>query len=108
MIKILPNFVEHFKENPNTLINRIFGLHSITMYNLTIYFQVLENIFVEGSKPHEIYDIKGSWIDRHTNHHVESGKLMKDQDLHKTLKLMPKIADTMYKQLKADSTFLAG
>ena len=54
LLKILPNFVKHFKGNPNTLINRIFGLHSITMYNLTIYFQVLENIFVEGTKPHEV------------------------------------------------------
>merc|ERR1719242_769990 len=106
LLKILPNFVRHFKDNPSTLINRIFGLHSITMYNLTIYFQVLENIFVEGTKPHEMYDIKGSWIDRHTNHHVESGKLMKDQDLHKTLKLVAQRADELHKQLRKDSKFL--
>merc|ERR1712154_340611 len=48
----------------------------------------------------------GSWIDRHTNHHVESGKLMKDQDLHKTLKLVPQRAAEIYKQLKRDSKFL--
>ena len=107
LLRILPDFVQHFNENRKSLINRFFGLHSMEMYNLNLYFVVLENVFVAGSKPHEIYDIKGSWIDRHTNHHVESGKLMKDQDLHKTLKLIPDIADGMYKQLKADSKFLA-
>ena len=107
LLRILPEFVQHFTHNPESLINRFFGLHSITMYSLNLYFVVLENVFVAGSKPHEIYDIKGSWIDRHTNHHVESGKLMKDQDLHKTLKLMPNKSDDMYKQLKADSKFLA-
>ena len=54
----------------------------------------------------QMYDVKGSWIDRHTNHHVESGKLMKDQDLHKTLNLVPQRADQIYKQLKKDSKFL--
>merc|ERR1711933_256649 len=106
LLKMLPAFVKHYAKNQNTLINRFFGLHSLTMYNLCIYFVVLENVFVAGSKPHECYDIKGSWIDRHTNHHVESGKLMKDQDLHKTLKLMPSISASMYKQLRADSKFL--
>merc|ERR1712228_97542 len=70
LLKILPTFVKHYAKNPNTLINRFFGLHSLTMYNLVLYFVVLENVFVAGSKPHECYDIKGSWIDRHTNHHV--------------------------------------
>jgi len=107
LLRILPAFVEHYRRNKHTLINRFFGLHSIAMYNLTIYFVVLENIFVAGAKPHESYDIKGSWVDRHTHHHVESGKLMKDQDLHKTLKVAPEVADAMYRQLKADSKFLA-
>lgn len=106
LLRILPSFVHYFTENPQTLINRFFGLHSITMYNFTIYFVVIENVFVPGAEPHEIYDIKGSWIDRHTNHHVDSGKIMKDEDLHKTIKLIPEKSAVIYKQLKEDSKFL--
>eukprot|EP01083_Nonionella_stella_P183907 665791_1 len=106
LLKILRDLVEYLVVNPHSLINRFLGLHSIKMYNSCLYFVVLENVFVAKCKPHEIYDIKGSWIDRHTNL-IDSGKLLKDQDLHKTLKLLPNTADNMYKRLESDSTFLA-
>ncbi|ETO17029.1 hypothetical protein RFI_20308, partial [Reticulomyxa filosa] len=86
LLEILPSLVEHFETNEDTLISRYFGLYSIRMYGVQIYFMVLENIFLPVP-PAEMYDIKGSWVDRHTNHFVESGKLMKDEDLHKSLRL---------------------
>jgi len=107
LIEILPSFVEYMKSNPKSYLNKFIGLHAITMYDLTLYFVVLENVFVPGEEPHEKYDIKGSWIDRHTNHHVESGKLMKDEDLHKTLLLNEDESEKIYKQLKEDSKFLS-
>ena len=106
LIRILPQFVDYFQQNPHSLINRFMGMHSVKMYDLTIYFVVLENVFVAKHDPHEKYDLKGSWIDRHTNYHVESGKLMKDEDLHKTLRIDSKVGDKIYKQLKRDSNFL--
>ena len=45
----------------------------------------MENVFLAEMKPHEVYDLKGSWIDRHTDARVDEGKLMKDTDLHKKI-----------------------
>ena len=87
-------------------LDRFFGLHSIKLYNLTIYFVVTKYIFVRNCEPSEKYDIKGSWIDRHTNHHVDRGKQMKDEDLHKKLLLEPMMANNMYQQLRDDAQFL--
>ena len=87
-------------------LDRYFGLHSIKLYNLTIYFIVTKYIFVPKEDPSEKYDIKGSWIDRHTNHHVDRGKQMKDEDLHKRLLLESQMANKMYQQLYSDCEFL--
>ena len=51
------------------------------------------------SPPDEKYDLKGSWIDRHTNNTVEAKKLMKDEDLHRILRLSPRKSATLYAQV---------
>jgi len=58
------------------------------MYRKTLNFMVMENIFYTGGpsasvvKPHSVYDIKGSWVDRNASgtraHKPESGTF-KDQ-----------------------------
>ena len=107
------NYLENEKlRNNRSKIVEILGLYSLQMYTTTIYFIVLKNVFYcdltkNLIKLDEIYDIKGSWIDRSTNHYVESGKLMKDCDLHKTLKLSKNESNKLYNQLKRDSVFLS-
>ncbi|ETO32623.1 hypothetical protein RFI_04495 [Reticulomyxa filosa] len=86
LLELLPDLVGHFRNNRDSLLNKYFGLYSIQMYNTQIYFIVLENIFLPDG-PHETYDIKGSWVSRHTHHFTGSGKLMKDEDLNKSLRL---------------------
>ena len=34
---------------------------------------------------HEVYDLKGSWIDRHTDARIDEGRFVKDTDLHKKI-----------------------
>ena len=87
-------------------LNRYFGLYSITFYGKTFYFIVIKNVFVPNHEPSEKYDIKGSWIDRHTKYHVDSGKLMKDEDLHKKLELSRKDSNAIWQQIYKDVTFL--
>ena len=133
LLKILSDYVKYNEKNPDTRINRFFGLHSIKLYNLIKYFVVLNNVLKysiqhnknnnndDGSheffsspssshlkdiKPNELYDIKGSWIDRITNRHIESGKLLKDLDFRKTLKLHTKYSKTLFLQLRKDCAFL--
>lgn len=54
-------------KNPDTLVCRFCGLHSLTLYNLTIYFMVMQSVYQTERKIHERYDLKGSYIDRHAD-----------------------------------------
>eukprot|EP00483_Globobulimina_turgida_P001467 UN01469 len=66
----------------------------------------MENVFPGNTEPQETYDLKGSWIARHTNHHSDEGKLMKDEDLHKQLLLNNHMSSKIYSQLYKDTEFL--
>ena len=66
----------------------------------------MKNIFTPHMAPHEKYDIKGSWRNRHTNHHIEEGRLMKDEDLHKNILLTHRESQRAWEQLNADTRFL--
>jgi len=50
-----------------SLIMRISGCYSLTMYGIRKYFFVMDNLFDPKAcpKPTEIFDLKGSWVDRH-------------------------------------------
>ncbi|ETN98208.1 1-phosphatidylinositol-4-phosphate 5-kinase, partial [Reticulomyxa filosa] len=73
LISILKKYVEYLDDNPDSALSLFVGLHSLRMYNLTLYFVVIENIFLANLKPHEVYDLKGSWIARHTHAGIHSG-----------------------------------
>ena len=56
------------RRHPRSLILRVSGCYSLTLYGQTKYFMVIDNlfdpsIFAEG-RPDEKYDLKGSWVDR--------------------------------------------
>jgi len=108
LIKILPDYMLHLRQHPDTLINKIFGLHSMTLYeyNITLYFMVIENIFYAELDPQEKYDIKGSWVGRNTGRRVDEKKLMKDNDLRRKLILDFVVQTKLMKQLKLDTDFL--
>lgn len=110
--KILKKYVEFISRHPGSLISRILGMHSLHLYDLTLYFVVMENIFVADLHPHEKYDIKGSWVDRGTSYKVSQGKVMKDNDLHMKrtrglVILSEEQTDNLLEQLDEDSKFLA-
>ena len=67
----------------------------------------MENIFLAHLQPTEIYDLKGSWIDRSTNHGLNSGKIMKDMDLKKYIILSSENRYKILKQLERDTMFLS-
>ena len=51
---------------PNSLIVRFYGLHSIKMHRgaQKTHFVVMDNLFLTKRHIDEVYDIKGSWVDR--------------------------------------------
>eukprot|EP01012_Entosiphon_sulcatum_P024520 TRINITY_DN2967_c0_g1_i1.p1 TRINITY_DN2967_c0_g1~~TRINITY_DN2967_c0_g1_i1.p1 ORF type:complete len:719 (+),score=76.72 TRINITY_DN2967_c0_g1_i1:32-2158(+) len=68
LLQLLPDYFKHFKENPDSLISKFFGLHAIKMHPgaRQMYFVVMENVFQTSRIIHETYDLKGSWVDRCT------------------------------------------
>ena len=71
-----------------------------------IDFVVMENVFLAQLKPHEVYDLKGSWVGRGTDHGIKSGKVMKDNDLKRFIILNRKNQSQILEQLDRDAKFL--
>jgi len=95
MIAILKRFCTHMANNPDTLINKIFGCHGIRMqgHSHIKMFLVMESVMWTGNLIDYRFDLKGSWVDRLAYKgskkailHEEDGvshveNLMKDTDL---------------------------
>jgi hypothetical protein len=63
---LLPDFVEHVKTNPQTLIVCIVGMYEVRHEGKEKHYVVMENV-LQGADElpmHEHYDLKGSAIDR--------------------------------------------
>jgi hypothetical protein len=59
MRKILPEYHDYVKNNPNTLLTRIYGLHRVKLpYHKKIHFVVMANLFPPDKEIHETYDLK--------------------------------------------------
>lgn len=107
MLDILPEYEKYLRDNKDTLITRCLGIHSCTMYASVKYFVVMENVFIAKLKPHEVYDLKGSWQGRYTHHGPRTGKTMKDLDLKRFIILSKRNLKFITKQLAKDTQFLA-
>jgi len=68
--QILPDYYEHIKNHPNTLMTRFYGCHKIIFYRSGIgrskefRFVIMNNVFSTGHKIHVRYDLKGSSVGR--------------------------------------------
>eukprot|EP01083_Nonionella_stella_P306004 1069897_1 len=105
-LRILPGYFEHMRKFQHSLLTQFYGLYGIKLYGTRLYFTIMKNIFVSDLEPHEKYDIKGSWINRHTKHHIELGKLMKDEDLKKSILLPHEQSKRIWEQMSHDTRLL--
>lgn len=63
--KILRDYYEHVKANPNTLLSQFYGLHRVKMpYGKKIHFVVMNNLFPPHRDIHSTFDLKGSTVGR--------------------------------------------
>lgn len=83
--KILKDYYNHVKNNPNTLISQFYGLHRVKMPlyygNLKrrkIYFIVMNNLFPPHRDIHRTYDLKGSTLGRFTQNTLPAHRVLKD------------------------------
>ncbi|KAI7666264.1 SAICAR synthase-like protein, partial [Hortaea werneckii] len=63
--KILKDYYEHVRNNPNTLLSQFYGLHRVKLpYGPKVHFVVMNNLFPPHRDIHRTFDLKGSTIGR--------------------------------------------
>ncbi|KAF2838582.1 SAICAR synthase-like protein, partial [Patellaria atrata CBS 101060] len=63
--KILREYYDHIRANPNTLLSQFYGLHRVKIpYGRKIHFVVMNNLFPPHRDIHRTFDLKGSTIGR--------------------------------------------
>ncbi|ETP47183.1 hypothetical protein F442_06733 [Phytophthora nicotianae P10297] len=135
LLDMLPAYIRHMKQNPDSHLTRFYGCHSIEMYGQVFSFVVMGNVIGQTSM-HQFFDIKGSWVDRNASA-IPPGKtvictycsnafqygtnesceysirgnhlphiVLKDNDFHRKLRVESETAAALVCQLENDSNFL--
>ncbi|CCJ29873.1 unnamed protein product [Pneumocystis jirovecii] len=112
--KILKQYYEHVKKNPNTLISQFYGLHRVKMpYGHKIHFVIMNNLFPPHRDIHKTFDLKGSIVGRdYKEEDLEKNPRATMKDLNwirrdMYLSLGPKKRDMFLAQVKIDIELLA-
>ncbi|KAG4098130.1 SAICAR synthase-like protein [Neocallimastix lanati (nom. inval.)] len=112
--KILKPYYEHIRDNPNTLICWIFGLHRVKLpHGKKIHFVVMQNILPPNKDIHERFDLKGSIQGRIVNDEAikkDKSVVLKDLNwikLRRRIKLGPEKRKIFIDQIERDAQLLA-
>ncbi|CAJ2671651.1 unnamed protein product [Trifolium pratense] len=88
LIKMLPAYYNHFKENQNTLLTKYYGLHCVKLngpIQRKVRFIIMGNLFSSGYITHRRYDLKGSSLGRTSDKletEISETTILKDLDLN--------------------------
>ncbi|KAJ6231769.1 phosphatidylinositol 5-phosphate 4-kinase [Anaeramoeba flamelloides] len=104
--QILKEYYRYIITNPNTLLTLFYGHYSITTPTDTFYFIIMNNVFSTDFKMDQVYDLKGSKINRGGNRKKKKLKILKDNDLNDKLILPKNLRNKLISQITSDSTFL--
>ncbi len=121
LLRILPNYIDHIRRNPHSLLTKFLGAHCITMYSTKLYFVVMLNVFPRDQL-NEKFDLKGSWVNRFSNSgskltrrerlyrsaEVRSVPLYLDNDLQQKIVLRDDVTKALRRQIRTDTAFLSG
>lgn len=90
MLKICASYGRHLLDNPSSLLIRIYAMFTITTGKPGTssaphrtskhgkHFIIIPNLFATPRKIVERYDLKGSWVGRHTKLHAPDDRAKKD------------------------------
>jgi 1-phosphatidylinositol-4-phosphate 5-kinase len=113
LLSILPQYFDHVKENPHTLLSRFYGLHRVKLpRGRKIHFVIMNNLFPPHKDIHETYDLKGSTVGReYPEDKAERNPRAVLKDLNwihrgKALDLGPEKRALLTEQLRRDAEFL--
>jgi len=106
---IIDDLAEIWIKRPTSLINRIFGLYSVKVMKVEVYFQVMEYLFYEmpPKKPTETYDLKGSEYQREVGSNPLAGNVLKDRDFRQPVLLSDDMKRLLSENIREDINFLA-
>ena len=79
--KILPRLHKHLKNNPSSLLSRIYGVYTVEMQDYQkVHLIVMGNTlrFDNKNDVTRIYDLKGSKFSREVKGRISSGTTLKD------------------------------
>ena len=99
VLKILPNLSEHFINNPNSLLAKIFGVFTIETFRVDkVYVLLMENTLQlhDIDQLRNIFDLKGSTVSRLVTGKTKSSDTLKDINLLKIKKTNPNLTKMGY------------
>jgi len=94
MLKILPNYLEHLRKTPGSLIAKIFGIFTIEKDGFgKVHVMLMENTlqFYNPDKLECIFDLKGSKLARTTKGELKKSTIRKDNDFKIAKAKLPKL-----------------
>lgn len=86
--KMLPKYFEHLRQNPESLIARIYGIFTVRMEELVpVHILLMANAAQAGKNIEYVFDLKGSEINREVKEsEITKGGTLKDQNMLKICK----------------------
>jgi len=111
--QMLPDYLVHIRENPDTLLPRYYGVYSMKHEGIggVVRFVIMQNIFCTPYAPEEKYDLKGSSVGRKVPEKKKKpGVILKDLDikeLNRYIWLPNDVRESFVTQVIIDSKFLA-
>ncbi|KAM9968680.1 hypothetical protein ACTFIW_000553 [Dictyostelium discoideum] len=109
---LLPEYYEHMKRNPNSLLTKFFGLHRVKPQNgRQVRFLVMKNLFCTPKEITQRFDLKGSTVGRELSAEElkKTCPTLKDLDFRrigKKIHLGPDRKRLFIHQLSEDCKFL--
>jgi 1-phosphatidylinositol-4-phosphate 5-kinase len=110
----LPEYYQHLRTNPNSLVARIYGIFTVRMEGLVpVHILLMSNAAQCGSLVKFVFDLKGSMINREVKEKdITPGGTLKDVNLLSICKdeqwliMQKKDRHTVMEQIKHDIKFL--
>ena len=83
LVRALPQYLEHLKKNPKSLIAKIYGIYTVRMEDIReVHILLMGNLFLNVKQKLSEFDLKGSIINREVHPPFEVSKnCLKDVNL---------------------------
>ena len=81
LLRILPSFAKHYKQNPHSLIAKILGIFTVKCAKMgEVHIMLMENTldFKDPDRVKFVFDLKGSTVDRRVKTRSKRTTTLKD------------------------------